>query len=268
MSIDVVLLGALASTSVVTVYVLSAHATQIWLSAISLGLGAVTPGLGSLIGSRDFARAAEMRAELLRMVWLLAVTAGSVILLWNPSFVRLWIGQGHFAGTSVNLLLVLLMTQLCIARADSYIIDVTLQMRDKVYVGFVAAAVSALAAAALIPSYKILGLCAGLLLGRLVLSISYPILISRQFGRNGMLRPSSGIRPAMATCILFGGCAILGSNLQANSWLLFLIGAPLSAWAIVVLAMRAGLDSHQRSVLLQRLRKLRLRETGKGSTVT
>ncbi len=49
-----------------------------------------------------------------------------MVLLWNRSFVHLWVGNEHYAGELTNFLLVLLAIQLIFIRNEAGILDLTL----------------------------------------------------------------------------------------------------------------------------------------------
>src|SRR2546423_12788439 len=65
------------------------------------------PGLGGLIGRGDQERARAVRRELLTLTWLFATTVGVTILCWNRSFLGLWVGQQHYGGPGLDLLIIL-----------------------------------------------------------------------------------------------------------------------------------------------------------------
>src|SRR5213082_3194510 len=75
----------------------------------ALAAGGAIPGIGGLIGLRQFEKASGLRNELLAVTWLFATTVGVSILLWNRSFLGLWVGSQNYAGTWVNLLIVFIM---------------------------------------------------------------------------------------------------------------------------------------------------------------
>src|SRR5207237_10040880 len=124
---DLILLGVATQSSTVTTYVPNGYAAQATVGVLSLALGALTPGLGGVVGQKQHERAARLRREMLTIGWLAVTAIGSTILLWNRSFVHLWVGAAYDAGFWVNFLLVLILVQTVFIRADAYVIDTTLQ---------------------------------------------------------------------------------------------------------------------------------------------
>ena len=128
--------------------------------------------------------------------WLLLAAIGSTILLWNRSFIYLWVGESHYAGLWTNVLIVLMIVQLIFIRNDAYVIDLMLQLREKVVMGVIAAIVSIGLSAVLIPKFGIAGMCLGMIVGRMALTISYPFVINRHLGRTWKPRIGRALRPA------------------------------------------------------------------------
>ena len=89
--------------------------------------------------SRISGRAQLVRRELLALTWLFATAVGTTILLWNRSFVALWVSSNHYAGSDVDLLIVLIAVQTAFIRSDAYIIDAALQSWLRVVISAAAA---------------------------------------------------------------------------------------------------------------------------------
>ena len=105
---DLVLLGMLASVESVASYSLTMHIPHTIIGLVALIVSATTPGLGGIIGARRFNKAIEVRSELMSLSWLTVVVVGVTVLIWNESFVGLWVGHEHYAGAIPTLLIVLM----------------------------------------------------------------------------------------------------------------------------------------------------------------
>ena len=257
MASDILILGVVASASAVTTYSLTNFAGLTLLSLVTIVLGAVMPGLGSVIGQKQFERANLLRAEMTAASWLLLAAIGSTILIWNRSFIHLWVGDQHYAGTLANLLMVMMIVQLIFIRNDSYVIDLTLELREKVMMGVVAAVVSIALSAILIPRLGIAGLCLGMILGRLSLTISYPIVINKRFGRKRLPNLTSAVRPALTMALMFAGSAYLSQQLLVDNWFLWAACTGLTFCLTLGIAALVGLSSDVRRPLKKRLGMLR-----------
>src|SRR5439155_26937897 len=115
---DVLILGTLLSPAAVTTYVLTAYAPRAAVAVHGSAVGAAMPGLAGLIGAGQYGRAALARGDLMVLTWLFATAVGTTILLWNRSFVALWVGREHYGGAVVDLLIVCIAFQTAFVRAD------------------------------------------------------------------------------------------------------------------------------------------------------
>jgi hypothetical protein len=236
-------------------------------------IGATTPGLGGVIGHRELDRAARIRNELVTITWLFVTVGGATILVWNHSFVSLWVGEEHYAGALENLLIVGVMAQTAFIRGDAFVIDAALRPRPRVIVTAVAAVLSLGATLALTPTLGIVGLCVGILIGRLPQTVAYPMLvasclrrpnsqaISGTVSRRGKswlrglsLNPTivSGVRRAVVMACLFAGAAWLGQRIVASDWFTWVGGAALTFAVALAVALVAGLTADTRRVVVQR----------------
>jgi O-antigen/teichoic acid export membrane protein len=259
---DIVVLGFAKSAEVVSTYSLTKYIPEILILLVGIPVIASFPGLGGLLGSGDFTRVARLRGELMLLSWLLITVFGAGVLLWNETFLGLWVGAEHYAGATATLLIVLMISQYVMIRTDANIIDLTLDVSRKVLLGAfsVALSIAAAALAVTVLDAGIVGLCGGLILGRSILSLVYPRMVGRilHLPKGSQLRAI--LRPALTTALLFAVCLALGSRLGTTTfspgWLGLILFGPLSAAALLFVAFTVGLSSAQRALVRQRLRRL------------
>ncbi len=253
---DAIILGAIVSSSVVTTYVLTGYAARLALGLHFLTAGSAMPGFGGVIGQRQFERAAELRRELLALTWLFATTVGATILLWNRSFLTLWVGGQLYAGFWVNLLTVVITLQTALVRSDAYVLDAALQPRPRVIVSVVAAVAIVGLGLALTPSLGMVGICIGVLAGRAVQSVAYPALVSASLGgpRRVPLRPVG--RPAFVTALLFAAAGALGERILAPGWLAWAGLVAVTCPLVLGTALVAGLPGETRRRVIARGRAM------------
>src|SRR5256885_10930449 len=113
----------------------------------------------------------------MHLTWLFVTAVGCTILLWNRSFLTLWVGPENYAGFWTNLLVVIATAQTALVRTDAYVLDATLQPRLRVWVAAVAGVAIVGVSIALTPSLGIVGVCLGVLAGRPVPTIADPPLL-------------------------------------------------------------------------------------------
>ena len=249
---DVLILGMVVSPAVVTTYVLTAAATRMAVTLFNFTAGATTPGLGGLMGQREYERAARIRGDLVTMTWCFATVAGAAILVSNRSFVTLWVGGQHYAGEWVNLLVVCIMTQTAFIRGDGFIIDAALRPRPRVIVTAIAAALTLATTLALTPVLGIVGLCIGILAGRLPQTIIYPMLAAKCLERRGTMPYGLVARRAAVTLATFAGAAWLGERVIARGWIEWAFACGITVAAAMGVALVAGLSADERRTVIAR----------------
>ena len=254
---DVVILSAVLSPAAATPYVLTGYASRTAMGILVLATMGAMPGLGGVIGKGDHERATALRAELLWLTWLASTVLGVAMLVWNRSFVRLWVGSEQYAGIFPNVLLVVAMVQTAFIRCDSYIIDAALRPRLRVVVGAVAAVTTTVSCVLLTRTYGLVGLCIGVVAGRLVQTIVYPAMAARSLARGDDATRGSwwtAVRPALAMTGLFALAAFLGERNVTTGWPLWGLGVALTAAVALALAYTLGLPADVRRSTVGRVR--------------
>jgi O-antigen/teichoic acid export membrane protein len=264
MSSDVVVLGVLGSVESVTTYTLTKYAPETLITIVAIGVLGVMPGLGGIVGSGNLERASRVRSEIMSLTWLVLTALGSAVLVWNWTFIKLWVGAEHYAGAVPALLIVVSVMQFVLIRNDAHVIDLTLDLRRKVLIGVVSAVLS-LAIAGLLVGYfevGIAGLVLGFIAGRSILTVAYPLMVGRllETPLNSQLR---GVwRPALFTAASFAAAIWLGELLRATrwgaelGWIGFVLSAGITGGVAVLLAFYLGLSGQQRQTILRRVRVL------------
>jgi len=262
MASDVVVLGLLNSVESVTNYTLSKYAPETGISIVAMMVFGILPGLAGIIGSRDLAKAAKIRGELMSFTWLIVTVLGTGILLWNEIFLQMWVGPNHYVGNVQNILIIFVVIQFVFIRNDANIIDLTLRLNKKVILGAISVAVSIGVASFLVYFLKmgIIGVCLGLIIGRLLLSIAYPVLNGRFLKIKFTTQLRAIIRPGLVTLLIFittiGIERILPISRwhSLGGWILFILAAGLTALVTLTIAFFLGLTRGQENVILQRVR--------------
>src|SRR6266704_1626863 len=196
---DVLVLGMVVSSAVVTTYVLTGFPARIALGLYHFSATAAQPGLGAVIGKQQYGRAGH-----------------------------LWGGLENYAGMWPNALIMLAAAQTAVVRCDSYILDAMLQPRLRVMVGVGAAALIIAASVILTPALGIVGICLGVLAGRCVQTVAYPILVERCLGHRPGLPLRRIVRPLVVMGLMYAGAAYLGDQLLVRRWLEWAAGVALT----------------------------------------
>ncbi|UCE86397.1 MAG: hypothetical protein JSU66_01245 [Deltaproteobacteria bacterium] len=253
---DVLVLGMADSVESVTRYTLTGFGPLTVLPVAAMIVAGVAPGLARLVGSADWVSAARVRAELMALTWILAVSAGATFLLWNRFFVALWVGDAHYAGDTANLLIVVAVTQFTLIRNDANVIDLTLSVREKVLLGVLSAVLSLGLAAFIVAGLEggIVGLVLGLIAGRSLLTIAYPLRVGRLFGLRGRRQLTAVLRPAAAAIPILLLAFSMSGSVSATDWPDLVLGSGITFAAAAGASLLLGLSSRQRGALVRRAR--------------
>jgi O-antigen/teichoic acid export membrane protein len=255
---DILVLGIFASVNLVTVYSLTKFIPEALVSLMAILLQGAGPGLGGIIGAGDHRKAVSVRNETLAFTWLVSTVAGASVMLWNESFVRLWVGGRFYSGATSMLLIVIMVLQFVHIRYDGQVIDATLNVRTKVLLGLFSALFSLGLAAVLVGPLDagIVGLCAGIITGRLILTIAFPWLVGKAIGAPLAAQLRGAIRPMLAMAALFAAAVTLGRVVAVRSWLTLVPAAAVTAVVLVPVVAVAGLSPAQRAQLARRVRQM------------
>jgi hypothetical protein len=259
-----VVLGLFNSIVSVTSYTLTKYVPEMMISIIANVVFAIMPGLGGIIGSGDLKRAIRLRGEIMSLVWLVVTAMGSSVLLWNRAFLGLWVGIERYSGSMAHLLIVIGVMQLVFIRSDATIIDLTLRLSQKVLLGLLSVTISVVTASLLVGYFKfgIIGLCLGVMSGRLILTVGYPLLISRFLEIPVSAQLKALVRPLLVSTILFGSAIAVDALIPtltwpgAQHWISFFLYAGLTGLIMIALSFFGGLTAGQRADLLGRVRML------------
>lgn len=255
---DVIVLGVFGSVQLVTTYTLTKFVSQALVPLIAVLFEGSSPGLGSILGGGNLVRSRRLRDELMAFSWIVCTALGAALLVWNRSFVGLWVGSGFYAGPTAMFLIVLMVTQFVFIGNDARIIDLTLKMRAKVLTGALSATLSVVFAviAMHIIDDDIVAVCIGIIAGRLLLTVAYPMLIGRMIEDPPRRQLRAIPRPALTTAVLLAVTTWLGQHVLTHSWVVVVVAGAATAALAAVVASLLGMSVPQRAALIARVRKI------------
>jgi hypothetical protein len=155
-------------------------------------------------------------------------------------------------------LIVVMVLQLALIRTDSNIIDLTLKLPAKVLLGLGSVVVSVVLAWLFLGVYDlgISGLVAGFIIGRLILTVAYPLMIGRMLDIAASSQLRGAVRPTLTTVVLLAGGAALADRLHVGSWLALVAACGVTLVACTAVVLVAGVPAARRHALINRLRRV------------
>jgi Na+-driven multidrug efflux pump len=255
---DIIVLGVAGSAAQVTSYSLTRFIPITIMATVTSLIFGMAPGLGGLIGAGETVMAARVRSETMSVAWLIGTVAGAGVLLWEESFIRLWVGQRYYLGGTQTLLIVLMVLQLTLIRVDSNIIDLTLNIRRKVLLGVLCVGLSIVFGWFLIARLDlgIAGVAIGFIAGRAAQSFAYPLMIGRVLSVSFTSQLAAVGRASLVTAAMFAAASAVSRNLVVESWLTLVVGSVFSGVVMVVIALFGGLSATHRSWMWHRARRV------------
>lgn len=255
---DKIMLGYLAGPVFVTKYAITVFTSYALEGLINAVINGVIPGIGGLYGKGEFDKVQAARKLVVTLNWLLAASIGAVILLFNQSFISIWMGPEHYAGSTENLLILLITVQAIFFQIDSLIINVSLDLKMKVYLSVLASAITIALAFFLIPHYAVAGLCISILVGRLVLSVGYPLLLSRLMHLKLSFAGWGQLRPMGMMALLFVLATYAGQFVAINDWFTLLAGGALAIPVSALLFWQLGIARQEREAVWELVSRIKL----------
>lgn len=255
---DVLILGAIVSPAAVTTFVLTGYAARTGLGIFVFSAGSAMPGMGGVLGAGQTERALQLRRELLTLTWLFVTAVGTTILIWNRSFLTMWVSAQNYAGPWVDLLIVMVISQTAFIRTDSYIIDAALKPKGRVLVGAVTVVATLALGITLTHAFGILGLCVGMLLGRGIQSVAYPILVRRYLKHppRDTAAVVLALRLSAVTALLFAIGSYLSRRLDVTSWPVWAACVALTLPICAAVALGLGPTAEARQTVIRRIRSV------------
>lgn len=246
---DKLLLGIITGPVAVAYYTLTKFipvAIQGLVNRLILG---IMPGVGKLLGLKEYDKINNVRKTIFNVTLLMITACGVTIIAFNNSFVDAWIGKGHFAGNYANAAIMLMIMQDTFIKNDSYIINASLNIRKKVLLTFLSAAVFVAAGFLLIGKMGITGLCISLMAGRLILFAGQRKILADLMQKKARSPFIQNIRPVLICLIMLAVSVWLATQIRPVSLYHLLLYVPATFLVSFFIFYKTGLSQASRQEL-------------------
>ncbi len=250
---DVIVLGLVTSATTVSYFVLSYYPIQMAEIIAFNIITASMPSLGHLISAGDNERAGKVAGEITRMTWLITVIPGVLVLLYCNSFVSLWVGPEKYIGHFELLLMVILCIQAVLIRNSANILNLTLDVKIKFYFGLAGGLFSFGLGYWLGGPMQggVAGVLIGLITGRLILAVAFPIILRRVFNNPPNIK--GPLRMFATSALMLGGAGQLAPMIQIDSWLVLVLAVGVTSLPVIPTVFLLGLSRRERAEIQGRL---------------
>ncbi|WP_266205211.1 lipopolysaccharide biosynthesis protein [Pontibacter kalidii] len=249
---DKILLGIVAGPVVVTYYTLTQFLPFAFQGLMNRVVMGIIPGVGKLLGLEEFAKVRKVTNNINSLTSLLITAAGVAIIMLNQSFLKIWVGEGLFAGTTANLLIMVMIVQDTFIKNDSYIISATLDLKHKVMLTLFSGLSFLLIGYFMTDKFGISGLCLSMIAGKLILYVGQQKILYQKL-RYGSEAGTSFIklRPLIVALTLLAGAAYLSTLLNSLSLVQIAGMAPVVFFVPLYIFYWAGMQREERNELLE-----------------
>ena len=253
-----VLLGFIIGPELVTVYVLTLFTSTAMKSMVDSVISGVVPGIGNFFGKGEFDKIIISRKLIYSLIWWCTFALGTSILLFNQSFLLLWVGEGKYAGNFENLLIILISIQYTFYFTSGIFINVTLDLKRKVLLTGLAALITIGLSFLIVPSLGILGLCISMLLGRMVLSIGLPRFLRQKINDTSKVFSIENIRPLIFTISGLVFASLFQDFIFVDNWILLILYGGITTVIFATSFWFLGFSKNQKILLKENLNKIKI----------
>jgi len=107
-SMDAILIGLLLGPETVTVYLMTGALVRFVSTPVQQLLSSGNAGIAHLIAAREWVRVEALRIEQHQTAFLILTVLGVTVILLNPAFISIWVGEKLYGGYWLSLAVVLL----------------------------------------------------------------------------------------------------------------------------------------------------------------
>lgn len=260
LSSDKVLLGYLGGALLVTKFVITEYVIKAGMGVVTKLIYGVIPGFGKLYGAGELQKLAEVRNIVMLCTWLLATSIGATVVIFNSTFIELWIGNDEYGGDIVNLLLIIMTAQFIFIQNDGVLINITLKIREKVFYAGLTAGTTLILIFLLVPRYEIAGLCISIIIGRMFMSVAYPKIVNREL-KDEKQTFTIPYRIIITTILVFIGSFMLSPlSVNIDNWYSLAILSIIFWISILPFVYFTGLSREQRDKIFKVLQNVNLKK--------
>ncbi|OQP55759.1 hypothetical protein A4D02_04740 [Niastella koreensis] len=201
---DKLLLGIITSPVTVTYYTLTKFIPMALQGIINRFILGIMPGVGKLLGLKEYDKINSVRKKINSVTLLLTTAFAVTVIIFNHSFLKVWVGKEHFAGKLANIMIMITIMQDTFVKNDACIISATLDIKRKVFLTLISGALFAGFGILFARQWGIAGLCLALIISRMFLFIGQRKILAgiMQSGAHSEFR--IGYRPFFTSFVLLG----------------------------------------------------------------
>ena len=265
---DKLLLGIITSPVTVTYYTLTKFIPMALQGIINRLILGIMPGVGKLLGLKEYDKINSVRKKINSATLLLTTAFGVTVILFNHSFLKLWVGKEHFAGDLANVMIMITTMQDTFVKNDACIISATLDIKKKVFLTLISGALFAGFGVLFASKWGIAGLCFALIISRLFLFIGQRKILAGIMQSEARGEFIFNYRPFITTFILLGMAVWLANLTVVVTIYQLALLAPVVFFTSLIAFYFLGLRKSERQDLRQVVTSIKFLKSDKASAKT
>ncbi|MEN8815605.1 MAG: lipopolysaccharide biosynthesis protein [Nonlabens sp.] len=256
-SVDMILLGYLAGPKYVSVYAITKYLMVAASGLVRTISGSSSVGIAKFIGEKSYKKLLEARYQLVLIQWILIIISGSLVCIFNKSFISIWTDKDFFSGQIETYLIVIIALFTMLYQVDSSIINSTLRIKNKILVTLSSAIISIVLSFLLVPDYKTIGLLIAILAGMFFLSISLSFLVMKETQSDYKIFNIFFSRTSIFGVTIISIANWCSKYVDVNNWIEFIIYVIFTSLILLVITWYLALSKRQRNILQKTIKLIK-----------
>ena len=260
---DKLLLGIITGPVTVTYYTLTKFIPMALQGIINRLILGIMPGVGKLLGLKEYEKINSVRKKIHSVTLLLTTAFGVTVILFNHSFLKIWVGKEHFAGQLANVMIMITIMQDTFVKNDACIISATLDIKKKVFLTLISGVLFAGFGIVLASKLGIVGLCLALIISRLFLFIGQRKILAGIMQSGAKVESIINYRSLITSFILLGTAVWLATLTGVVTFYQLALLAPAVFLTALSVFYFFGLSNAERHELRQTVTTIKFLKSDK-----
>jgi O-antigen/teichoic acid export membrane protein len=232
---DYLVIGRTLGPALVTVYALTYRLAGLGRIQIYEMDRVLMPGVGDLIGRKEFDKLKKIFLSSTKVVLALGLTLAVFLLLFNRHIVRFWVGEDNFAGQEITIVFALAVFQMIVSHHCSSFLSSFLKLKSLALVRWTEGVINLCLSIYLAREIGMIGVALGTLVaGALTSAWYFPLKICRLLSVTLTDLSRKVVLPLLRFALLLFGLALLFAEADKSS--LFLLLLDLAGFALSAIA--------------------------------
>lgn len=256
-SVDILFLGYLLSSAVVTSYTVSSYVMASLIGFMSMIVSSIITGITPLVKENNVSKLLFFRSYIYLLLILIYAMASILILIFNDSFISLWTQKKLFLGQFNNLLIVIFLFLRIITDVDKSFLCMYLKIKTANVNATISLVVMLVAVFVFIRLMGVTGMLAGLILSQVCLLSLNAVSLKNIMRTNLKTLVNVPFRLIMVVLVLLIMSYMIGGYIIVDSWMQLFVYFVLVLCIVASFIYWIGLDRKMRLLIFEQIKKMK-----------